>query len=232
MVGKINSMRSFLSVVALISFHIIIFSQSEQVDSIKYSSGFKFIEGLYVNFQQVRFNNPIPKSRIISTEDYTESDFFDKILEKNKIYYYDNVGNKNELLTDKIWGYSRNGVLFIKMLDDYYRITQIGSICHFVAVQTTYSNMYPSAYYYNPYMDPYMNEQTYSNSEMRQFLLDFATGKIYDYSTEGMEILLMGDPVLHDEFMLLKKKKKKQSLFLYLRKYNERNPLYFPKIKT
>jgi hypothetical protein len=64
---------------------------------------------------------------------------------------------------------------------------------------------------------------------MRQFLLDFSTGKIFDYSIGGMEVLLMSDPELHDEFTQLKKKKKKQSLFLYLRKYNERNPLYFPK---
>lgn len=223
-------MRIFLSIIILIGFQINAISQLNSGDSVKYTPGFKFTEGVYVNFDQVRNNSPIPKSRIISSNDYTEPDFFDKVLEKNKIFFYDNVGNKKELLTDKIWGYSRNGALFIRMQDGFYRITQIGSICHFVAVQTTYSSVYGSPYYYNPYYDPYMNgSNTYPNSELRQFLLDFSTGKVFDYSIAGMEILLMGDPELHDEYTQLKKKKKKQSLFLYLRKYNERNPLYFPK---
>jgi hypothetical protein len=225
-------MRIFLSVILIICVHIKIYSQTEPKDSIKYTSNFKFIEGLYLNFDQVRFNNPVPKSRIISTFDYNEPDFFDKVLEKKTVYFYDNIGNKNELLTDKIWGYSRNGAIYIRMQDGFYRITQIGSICHFVAVQTTYSNSYASPYYYDPYMNPYMSGQSYPTTEMRQFLLDFSTGKIFDYSAEGLEVLLMGDPDLHNEFISLNKKKKKQSLFLYLRKYNERNPLYFLKIKN
>jgi len=39
----------------------------------------------------------------------------------------------------------------------------------------------------------------------------------------------MADPELHDEFAALNNKKQKQMKFLYLRKFNERNPLYFPK---
>lgn len=225
-------MRILLSIVLLLSFQSGIFSQSDPKDSIKYSTGFKFVEGFYLNFEQVRNNNPIPKAMIVSTLDYTDPDFFDKVLEKDKVYYYDNIGNRNELLSNKIWGYSRNGALFIRIQDDYFRITQVGSICHFVAMQTTYTSSYASPYYYNPYMDPYMGSNSYPTSEMRQYLLDFSTGKVFDYSVEGLEVILMGDPNLHDEFVQLNKKKKKQSLFLYLRKYNERNPLYFPKIKT
>lgn len=224
-------MKFILSILFLSGFLInsVVWAKSE--DSVKYSPGFKFNEGFYLNFEQVRSNNPIPKSRIISTYDYSDAEFFDKVLENNKIYFYDNIGNRNELASDKIWGYSRNGAIFIRMQDGYYRITQVGSICHFVAVQTTYSNVYGSPYYYDPYYDPYMGgSNAYPNSEIKQFLLDFSTGKVFDYSVSTMEILLMNDPKLHDEFMQLSKKKKKQSLFLYLRKFNERNPLYFPKI--
>jgi len=38
----------------------------------------------------------------------------------------------------------------------------------------------------------------------------------------------MADPELHDEFSGLSKKKKKQMKFLYIRKFNEKNPLFFP----
>jgi hypothetical protein len=33
---------------------------------------------------------------------------------------------------------------------------------------------------------------------------------------------------LHDEFASLSKKKRKQMKFMYIRKFNEKNPLYFP----
>jgi hypothetical protein len=222
-------MKIFNLTLLLIVIQYNLFSQVDSTKNrIKYNTGFKFTEGFYLNFEQVKNNIPIPKSRIISTFDYDDPDFFDKVLTKNKIYYFDNIGNKNELNSANIWGYSRNGALFIKMEDGFYRITLIGSICHFVATHTTYANAYGSPNYYNPYMDPYMNGSSYPNTEMRQYILDFATGRVLDYNIEGMEVVLMSDAVLHDEYMALSKRKKKQMMFVYIRKFNEKNPLYFP----
>jgi hypothetical protein len=50
-----------------------------------------------------------------------------------------------------------------------------------------------------------------------------------EYDTKNVEVLLMKDPELYDEFVRLSRKKKKQMLFYYIRKYNEKNPLYLPK---
>jgi hypothetical protein len=59
--------------------------------------------------------------------------------------------------------------------------------------------------------------------------MDFKTGKVYDYDVQALEVLLMQDPELHNEFSQLRKKKKRQQKFVYLRRFNERNPLYLPK---
>ena len=67
--------------------------------------------------------------------------------------------------------------------------------------------------------------------KMRREELDFSTGKVLDYDVQGVEVLLMKDPELYDEFEALKNKKKKQMKFLYIRKFNERNPLYIPENK-
>jgi hypothetical protein len=223
-------MKIFYLIILIIGVQLSLFSQTDSTKSlIKYNSEFRFTEGFYLNFDQVKNNDPVPKSRIISTINYDDPDFFDKILSKSKIYYYDNVGNKNELSSGTIWGYSRNGGLFIKIEDGFYRITLIGSICHFVATHTSYISSSTSPYYYNPYMDPYMSGSSYPNTEMRQYMLDFATGRVLDYTVDGVEVLLMGDPTLHEEYMALGNKKKKQLMFVYIRKFNERNPLYFPK---
>jgi len=63
---------------------------------------------------------------------------------------------------------------------------------------------------------------------MKQYLLDFDTGKIMEYDNNSVEVLLMKDPELYDEYMALGKRKKKQLKFYYIRKFNERNPLYLP----
>lgn len=196
---------------------------------ILYESDFKFTDGVFLDFESVRRNDPIPKSRIMSNYNYTDKNFFDRVLGAKKMYYYDNVGNKLEVKTDGIWGYSRNGFLYINIDGGYYRITLIGSICHFIAYKTyeTYSNTYP---YYNDYRyQTRTPATTNTTTEMQQFILDFRTGNILEYSAQGMEVILMSDPELHDEYMQLSKKKKKQLKFVYIRRFNERNPLYLIK---
>jgi hypothetical protein len=207
-------------------------SQRDSVIMVKFTPEFEFEEGIYLNFQQVKNNNPIPKSRLLTTSSYEDKDFFEYILDNKTISFYDHLGIKQSVKADDIWGFSKNGILYIRMDDNYHRITIVGQICHFVATVTTYDTRYYDPYYYNPYN--YYNYRygayptTTSSSEMRQYLLDFNTGSVIDYDIQGMEVLLMKDPELHDEYAALRKKKKKQMKFLYIRKFNERNPLYLP----
>jgi hypothetical protein len=214
-------------------------AQKDSAAMVKYTPGFKFEEGVFINFDQVKQNRPIAKSRIITTIPYDDPDFYDRVLQEKKIQVFDNLGTKQEVTTKNLWGFSRNGVLYINVNEGYYRITIVGSICHFVASLTSYNNNgssyyndygYPYGGYpynpYNPYYSPYSNT---GNTEMRQYLLDFKTGKIVEYDVQGVELLLMADPELHDEFAALSRKKQKQMKFLYIRKFNERNPLYLPK---
>ncbi|KPK86419.1 MAG: hypothetical protein AMS27_05115 [Bacteroides sp. SM23_62_1] len=209
------------------------FSQADTTGMIRYTPEFEFTDGIYLSFEQVRQNNPILKSRLITNVDYTSKDFFEQVLDNRFVYFFDHVGMKQQVRTSDIWGFSRNGVLYIAMDEGFYRITIIGRICHFVATVTTYDSRYYDPYYYNPY---YYNNYyryggypaTYSSNELRQYLLDFDSGEIMDYNRDNLEILLMKDPELHDEYSQLRRKKKKQLKFLYLRKFNERNPLYLP----
>lgn len=240
-ISRISSGTSkrFWMICVLVLLVLPLAGQSDSAGMVKYSPGFRFSEGLYLNFDQVKQNRPVPKSGIITTVPYDDPDFYDRILREKVIGVFDNLGTKQEVSTRNIWGYSRNGVLYVNLNEGYYRITVVGTICHFVASLTTYSNSYNpyysaygypyygNSYYnpYNPYYSPYNNT---SNSEMRQYLLDFKNGNILDYEVESLKVLLMADPELHDEYASLGKKKQKQMKFLYIRKFNERNPLYFP----
>ena len=220
-------------------------SGQEKEGMVKYTPEFKFIDGIYLNFDQVKLNSPIPKAKLLTSIDYNDREFFKKILQINKIYFYDNMGVRQEIAKNTIWGYARNGVLYVQIQENFNRITFVGSICHFVADITTYDSRYynsPYGYYdpyyspygyssyynsYNPYYSPYRQSNAARN-ELKQYLIDFETGKVMEFDVENTELLLMKDSQLYEEYVQLSRKKKKELMFVYIRKFNEKNPLYIP----
>jgi hypothetical protein len=219
-------------------------SGQEKEGMVKYTTDFRFNDGIYINFDQVKMNSPIPKAKLLTSIDYNDREFFKKILEGDKIYFYDNMGVRQEIVKSNIWGYSRNGILYVQIQESFNRITFVGSICHFVADITTYDSRYynsPYGYYdpyyspysysnyynpYNPYYSPYRSNMT--RSELKQYLIDFESGKVLEFDVDNTELLLMKDNKLYEEYVQLSRKKKKDLMFVYIRKFNENNPLYIP----
>ena len=220
-------------------------SGQDKEGMVKYTPDFRFTDGLYLNFDQVKLNNPIPKSKLLTSLDYNDREFFKKILEGEKIYFYDNMGVRQEIERSSLWGYSRNGVLYIQIQDNFNRITFVGNICHFVADVTTIdSRSYNSPYgYYDPYYSPYGYSNYYNpyssyyspyrqsgmaRNELKQYLIDFESGKVLEFDVADTELLLMKDNQLYEEYVQLSRKKKKELMFVYIRKFNEKNPLFIP----
>ena len=219
---------------------------------VQYTPDFKFRDGIYLNFDMVRANSPVPKAKLFTSVDYNDKDFFDQVISSEKIYYYDNMGVRQELEKDNIWGFARNGVLYANVQGNYNRITFFGSIIHFVADVTTSSGYSPygyydpyyspyrsfySPYYYNPYYSRYYDPYGYggypyrgnsSRTDLKMFMIDFETGNTYEYNIENLEALLMRDPELYEEFVSMRNKNQKKMMFVYLRKFNERNPVFLP----
>jgi hypothetical protein len=224
---------------------------------VKYTPDFRFFDGIFLDFEQVKMNSPIPKAKILTSADYNSKDFFKSIMAGDKIYFYDAMGVRQEADKNNIWGYSKNGILYIQIQGNFNRITFIGNICHFVADVSSYDDQnYGSPYgYYNPYYSPYYSPYYYSpytygnyyspygsyypsynhntaRNELRQFLIDFETGKTVEYDMDNTELLLMKDSELYEEFVRLPNNKRKDLMFVYIRRFNERNPLYLPSNQT
>ncbi len=217
----------------------------EKPGMIKYTPDFRFKDGIYINFDQVKLNKPIPKAKLLTSVDYNDREFFKKILSSQKIYFYDDMGVRQDLSISNIWGYARNGVLYIQIQENFNRITFVGSICHFVADVTSYDPRYSNSPYgyYDPYYSPYGYNSYYSpyssygspyrqsnttRSELKQYLIDFESGKLLEFDIDNTELLLMKDNALYEEYVQLSHKKKKQLMFVYIRKFNEKTPLYLP----
>jgi hypothetical protein len=242
-------MLKILRIIFLISLFsqgipVIRVSGQEKEGMVKYTPEFRFTDGIYLNFDQVKLNSPIPKSKLLTSIDYNDREFFKKILEGDKIYFYDNMGVRQEVAKNSIWGYSRNGAIYIQVQDNFNRITFVGNICHFVADVTTIdSRSYNSPYgYYDPYYSPYSYSSYYNpyspyyspyrsnmtRNELKQYLIDFESGKVLEFDVSNTELLLMKDNKLYEEYVQLSRKKKKELMFVYIRKFNENNPLYIP----
>ena len=133
--------------------------EEEPGEMVKYAPGFQFSDGIYANFEMVLDNNPIPAARIVTDEDMFDRAFYDKVTGSKEIVIYDDNGVKKVMETSNIWGYGRNGVLYINVGSAFHRISYVGNISHFVASVTTYNPNYYDPYYYNPY---YMNSYNYN----------------------------------------------------------------------
>lgn len=235
-----------------------IINAQEGEGMVKYTPDFRFKDGIYLDFEQVRMNNPVPKSKILTSTDYNDKDFFRNVMGGEKVYFFDAMGIRQEIDRTSVWGYSKNGIIYIQIQGTFNRITFIGNICHFVANVTSYDDSYYnspygyspygyspygySPYYYNPYSygnyySPYgsygypYNRNT-TRSELVQYVIDFESGKIMEYDVENTELLLMKDSELYEEYVRLPSKQRKDLMFVYIRKYNERNPLFIPVIQA
>jgi len=203
---------------------------------VPYAPGYEFADGIYANFEMVKNADPIPAARVATNVDLFDREFYDKITAEKEIVIYDENGVKKVMKADKIWGYGRNGVLYINVAGSFHRISLVGNISHFVASVTTYNPNNYDPYGYNPYYsNSYYNrgyynspQSNYTTTDLRQYLLDFSTGEIMEYDSESVEIMLMKDPELADEYLALRGRKRKQMKFVFIRRYNEKHPLYFP----
>ena len=204
-------------------------NDSIQEGYVKYTNSFKFKDGIYLNFHQVKLNQPIQKSQIVTDIDYNSFDFYEKLFESKLISLYDNIGVKKEIKINEIWGFSEKGVLYINLNEEFNRIPVFGSISHFIAnkTYTEYDPYTTNPYYSNSY---YYDRNPHSTKiVLMQYILDFETGKLYDFNYKSVELLISKDDELYEEFVKLSKNKKKKLKFLYIRTYNKNHPVYFPK---
>lgn len=191
-----------------------------------YSPEFEFKEGIYLVMRDFRNNDPLPLDSVISNFNAKDDDFLRNILQQEELTY-SFQGIITKIPTSKVWGYSSNANVYIRIQNDFNRIITIGRICHFVATITSYVPVYSSGMY--SFGIPNGGGVTQvPSTEIKQLMLDFNTGKTLDFTPENLETLLKDNPTLLNEFLGLSAKKKKEMLHLFVRRYNEAFPIYFP----
>lgn len=194
-------------------------------DSIAYTKDFRLYEGLYLGYQDFRYNWPIPKEKIITKINKDQLDFYSKLIEEEFIEYTERDGTVAKIKSEQVWGYCQNNIIFINQDKNFYRIPVFGAISNFIGTAEVVS--YSPGY--DPFMNAPMNSTAMKTREIRQFLFDFYSGEIVPFSIEKLEEFLKRDDLVYKEFMSLGKKKKKELATKYIRMYNEKHQVYFPK---
>ena len=217
----------------LLLYTLIILAHAQDSTRVPYTPDFEFKDGIYLTFEQFKNNSPLPKYKIVTNIDKESPTFLAEVLKSDTIYF---IGNKGEIIAfpkSKIWGYCENNTVFIFYNKKFNRVIIIGKIGFFISqvtvTSTVYDNtMYP--YYYDPYYYPISGSpRTVKNDEIVRYLIDFNTGQVLPFDYKNLEALLSSDTDLYNEYISLSKRKRKKLIFMYIRRFNERNPLYIKK---
>lgn len=191
-----------------------------QADSVAYGKNFVLNEGLYLTYSDLRHNWPIPKDKINTKLDKNQLDFYSKLIEEEKIVYTERDGNSDQINAANVWGFCQNNTVYININKIFYRMPVFGSISYFVAlVPVTVSS---------PGYNVFINSPSGNTTEMREFLFEFYTGKLYEFSSDSLISLLKLAPEIQKNYESLSRKKKKEQATKFIRLYNEKHPIYFP----
>lgn len=220
-------------------------------NKIEYTPDFDFKEGLYIGFEDFKNNNPIPITHIVSDYDIRDEDYLQNVLSADTVVYFDNTYEERILAVTDLWGYCMQNRVFVGFGEkgsfnnpeffDFYPLLSLGRVSFFTAYEQYYRTMNTA-----PSMgmgmgmgmvDPmWNNDMTVTETGQVQLMLDFDTGKILLVARgelgfaqpELVMHVLKRDPVLLEEYKVLSPREQKQKSMFYFRKFNERNPIYFP----
>jgi len=223
--------------IGLMPLQILSAQETEDMKMVRYSPDFKFKDGLYINIDDVRNNDPIPLARIVTDLGSYNKDFINEMYNSAKIILYDDYSIQRFIYTKDIWGYAVSGRLFIMVGGQFMRIIIQGSISLFTASATTHEKKpfqpRDTSMYSSTTEDLYRSHNKryyYANvtAESKEYLFDFESNSLSVYTIEVLEKLLVRDADLFTEYAALRKRDKKNKMGEFIRRYNQNHPLYFP----
>ena len=188
-----------------------------QQELTQYTSDFRFHDGIYKSFEEFKRNDPSVKEQAIISENPEVQILIGNFATMQKISYYDEMGISHKLDRGEVWGYCSDGAIYVLLNNNFHRLSKIGAIIHFTESHNTfyYSRSYPVSAINRPV-------------RLVQYMIDFNTGELLSYDLENFMLLLQADQQLYAEFNSIKgKKKKEKQMFIYLNKFNLRNPINF-----
>lgn len=227
-----------LSVILILLLFVPLLAAQNPPDStlVRYSPGYEFRDGIYMNPDMVRANRPIPPARIDSDRDVFDNQFYNELLKTEYIVVRNDQGVREYIRPGQMWGYAYKGVLYIQIAKSFQRLMLEGNLSRFKASETTYEQRSPNSRnsgFYAPYHHyRYRMRPRYDNPTRHRavYLLDLEANTLNNYTPDDLEKILIRDPELLLEYSALKRKQRKKRQLEFIQRYNDRHPLYLPEL--
>ncbi len=196
------------------------FFLKSQTDSVLVPADLNVPDKIFITYNDFRYNKGILKEEIVSTINKEQLDFIGKCLDKETINYNDGQVSK-EVVSKTVWGFIQNKTFYINYKGSFYRVPVFGSICYLVATVEVVG-----VGFYDPMFGPGIGSGG-RRQEVREFLINFYDGIVNEFKMDEAEALISRDKNLYAEFKKLNRRKQKEQIFRYIRKYNEAHPVHF-----
>ena len=175
----------------------------EAIDTVEYTSDFKFTDGVYFCEEDFLNNLPIPFDRFPK-----KKIFGPRLLIKDNGDTTEIGGYHND------WGYCKNGEVY-KRSDNHLRV-ELGRLCKYTIAENKTREV-------SDVMGGTMTE-TYTDDTY--YLLDYHTGESFLYTTTNLEDYLeKNDPELYEEYHTFSKREKWKRSDYFVYKFNGRHPM-------
>lgn len=211
----------YLKIFSLLFFNFLCLQAQDSLKLVNYNKNYNFNDGIFMAFEDVLTNTPINKSNIITELDKNSYDFYDLLPQEKVLTIMLSDGQLKNYNPSNIWGYAQNGKLNIYWEKKATLIPIIGSISHFIGIHEI------TQYAYTQDAFGYSSEPN-KQYETVQYIIDFSNGLVYEFNIKNIDPILATDEELYQEWINLSKRKRKKLIFVYLQKFNERNPLMLP----
>lgn len=185
---------------------------------------FNLNDGVYMLWEDFILNKPSIKFHQLRTKGGKRVSEFRPLEQEYVVQIGDSAINLNP---QEIFGFTDNGTFYIQFEHDgntyFGRTVNPGRLWQFAAMVITYQRTLS----YNPYFPG--DYRNIPSKDLKQLILDYKTGEVYPANSKVLIPILAKDPKIASLLDKTPKRKRKKRLFYFLRKFNENNPVSFPK---
>lgn len=201
-------------------------------DSVMYDKNFVFQEGIYITYKQFKEDRPSTRKDIITTVDPVNLEFYTKLVRSVSFQVLRENGKYINVFPEDIFGYTENGITYVNTASGFTRLVSIGAICYFpIQIEQT------------PTVQPALGVGmgTYGGgvgvgvniggggNTTTEYIFKFKSGQASVLSPESLAEFIRDDEILYHSYVSMKKKEKKKQMHQFMREYNDRHQIYFPK---
>jgi len=181
-----------------------------------------YADGIFLTYDDFRHQRQIHKSALVTSISTNYLDFYSRVLFEKELVVEEG-GNRRKVPSAEVWGYFQNNILYLNYRGEFYRVPVFGTFSYFVA--TVLVN---TPGFYDPRFGTTVSGGT--TREIREFMMDVTEGRVKELTSENVRQVLSRDPQLWAEYSKLSRRKQKDQLYRYIRRYNEAHPVFvYPK---